>query len=39
MALKSEWAVKPLNQLVTYLYIQSITGSIDPLLTKIKSKG
>lgn len=39
MALKSEWAVKSLNQLVTYLYTQSINGSIGPLVTKLKSKG
>jgi len=39
MALKSEWAVKPLNQLVTYLDIQSINGSTGPLVTKLKSKG
>jgi len=39
MALKSEWAVKPLNKLITYSDIHSINGSIGPLVTKLKSKG
>jgi len=39
MVLKSEWAVKPLNHLITYSDIQSINGSIGPLVTKLKSKG
>jgi hypothetical protein len=39
MALKSEWAVKPLIQLDTHSDIQFINWSIGPLVTKIKSKG
>lgn len=38
MALKSGWA-EPLNKLITYSDIQSINGSIGPLMTKLNSKG